>query len=166
MRTLLLLALLLTTGCELWVPDEFPVKVDLPADVTEAQVESVVLAIERIELAAGFDVFELVSGNGRTIQRGRIAIRSTGMTAQAAKDRHYHVSVANTNHWSCRASLATDAIPELATHELMHCLGIEHDDIPGSVMSSETLGWTIRDGHVRHMRELAGLPMSDYSTTD
>lgn len=155
MRILLLLALSTLIGCA-WVPSEFPVKVELPADATDEQVESLTQAIADIEAAAEFDVLELVSSDGRKRSPDRIEARNTGLAEAEAIQRGYHVDVARHRPRGCTIYLSTDVGPKTATHELMHCLDVRHDDVPGSVMG-EYGGFDILPQHVAEIRALAGL---------
>jgi hypothetical protein len=154
MRSLSLLALLLT-GCSFWVPDDYPVALDV-GGLNEHQALALKDAVDAIEDAAHFDVFEPLETNGKAIQRGRVAVRSNGKSIAQLQAKKHDLGNAHINHWSCKIELPTDAPHELVTHELMHCLGLAHDDVPGSIMG-EIAGWDIRREHVEHIRALAGL---------
>jgi hypothetical protein len=155
MRTPLILVLLTSTACA-WVPDEFPVKVELPSDATDEQVEALTEAIANIDAAAEFDVLELVSSDGRRRSPDRIQVASTGLTYAEAWQRGYRVDVARHRMRGCTIWLSTDVGPKTATHELLHCLDVRHDETPGSVMG-EHGGFDILPTHVAHLRALAGL---------
>jgi hypothetical protein len=141
----------LVGACAPWSPEEFPVKVDVGADLSDVQRQALLDGIDMLEERVGADVFEPVESTGRRIQRGRIGVRSG--VSQHGYDGWY-----DRNHWSCKVELGRQSMyAQLALHELLHCLGLRHDvDVDDSVMN-EYAGRTLMAGHVDSVRALMGL---------
>lgn len=143
------------TACAPWTPEpsDFPVKVDVGADLTEPQRQALYDGIDKLEERVGANVFAPVESNGRKIQRGRIAVRSGPLGEENG--------FFDPTHWSCRITLGSDdaMYPEVAVHELLHCLGLDHDADPDSVMYESTdTNSRIMLSHVNHVRSLMDLP--------
>lgn len=148
------LAFILATlaACAPWTPEELPVTVDVGSSLSDDQRLALLDGMAMLEGPMGRRVFSPVETNGRHIQRGRIAVRSSGKPMAGRPGD----GLSEVNHWSCEVRLATDVTPRLALHELMHCLGWhDHDSDPRSVMA-ELAGPDVQPAHVAFVRGMAG----------
>lgn len=145
---------LFLVGCSEWVPEEFPVKVDL-GDMSEEQELAVIEACDQLNAEVGSAFLKPVSGNGRAIQRGRIHVDSDkpnpGMAATA-----FHTP------WSCKIALGkSTAHVGVIKHELLHCLGIEHSDNPADLMFEGGPGSDkMSQADLEYVRDLVGMHSS------
>lgn len=163
MKFVALVLAVLVVGCAEWEPDQFPVAVNLDSTLSADQKDAVETAAERINDAAGFEVLRTEEDNGRQIQRNRIQVNDHSPDNGA-------VGVAIQRHRSCRVRLGevTMAPVDTATHEMLHCLGLEHErSDPESIMfpdgSDTDFSQQIRPRHVDFLRELAGLEPIDWN---
>lgn len=162
MKRLMLIVAVLLVGCGEWQPEGFPVAVNLDGSLSAEQREAVTVAAERINYVAGFDVFDIQADNGRAIQRGRISVDDK----HPGKDT---IAVATIRKFSCRIHMGeTTKLPvDTATHELLHCLGFDHDDndlesIMSTTCTQADLQLEFRQHHVDRLREMAGLEPLEY----
>jgi hypothetical protein len=145
-----LLALTLSlSACSPWVPDDFPVAVDLDDQLTIEQKTAAIEACDAWNSAVGEYVLRPVETNDRSIQRGRIAIR-------AKRPRFGEIATSTANAWHCEIAVrGLGYDPTTMTHELGHCLGLEHDELPHSVMGKYSQpGQELLPEHIDYVREL------------
>jgi hypothetical protein len=151
LRSLAALLALAVSACSPWVPDSFPVKVDLGDELTPEQRTAAIEACDTWNEAVGASVLRPVESNGRKIQRGRIAIR-------ADRPRFGEIATSTANAWHC--SIAVRGLgydPNTMVHELGHCLGLEHDRLPHSIMMEYSLpGQQLLPEHIAYVRDLVG----------
>ena len=140
---------IVVSACAPWAPSDFPVRVDVGADLNEQQRVALLDGIALLEERVGANVFAPVETNGRRIQRGRISVRN-------GVEQHDEAGHFDPTHWSCRITLRRDIYPEIALHELLHCLGLDHDHADDSVMG-EYVGSNLTREHVDFVRGLMGL---------
>ena len=114
--TVILLTLAgLVSACSPWAPSDFPVRVEVGADLDDNHRAALLDGIALLEERVGADVFTLVESNGRRIQRDRSAVRD------GVKKSGYN-GWYERNHWSCRITLIARlengaAKPSLSTLE-------------------------------------------------
>ena len=140
---------LFVAACSPWVPDSFPVTVDLDDRLTVEQKSAAIEACETWNQAVGRRVLRPVESNGRDIQRGRIAIRETSPRAG-------EIATSTANAWHCEIAVkGLGYDPLTMTHELGHCFGLEHDALTHSVMRKYSQpDQRLLPQHVDYVREL------------
>lgn len=152
-RVVLGLLLLSVGACvEPWVPESYPVTVDLDAALSDEDRGAALDACAVLNEAVGIEVLRPVEGNGRLIQRGRIHIAP----GDPAADR---LAEANRSHWSCRVRVEQTST-RILVHELLHCFGLGHDPRRESVLYPAA-GPLLMRGHVDAIREQLGLALTE-----
>jgi len=143
---------LFVAACSPWVPDSFPVTVDLDDHLTVEQKTAAIEACESWNEAVGRRVLRPVESNDRGIQRGRIAIRQKS-------PRRGEIATSTANAWHCEIAVkGLGYDPLTMTHELGHCFGLEHDALTHSVMRKYSHPeQRLLPQHIDYVRELMTL---------
>jgi hypothetical protein len=149
LRSIMAVLWLGVAACSPWVPDSFPVKVDLSDELTPEQRNAAIEACDTWNTRVGASVLRPVESNGRRLQRGRIAVR-------ADRPRPGEIATSTANAWHCTIAVrGLGYDPNTMIHELGHCLGLEHDRMPHSIMNEYSQpGQALLPEHIEYVRDL------------